>query len=119
MPRVEIRVELTFSAAHRLPRYDGPCARPHGHNYRLVVSAEGAVDPTSGFVMDFEALRRHVWERALHRCDHHDLNGFLENPTAENIVVWIWNELKPTLPGLKELVLFETDEYAAVYRGEG
>ena len=118
MPKVEICVEFMFSAAHRLPFYDGPCFRPHGHNYKLLVTVERQVDPKTGFVMDFEDLRKHVWEHALQRCDHHDLNEILENPTAENIVVWIWNELKPGLAGLKELKLYETDEYSVRYTGE-
>lgn len=118
MSQVEIRVEFLFSSAHRLPFYDGPCNRPHGHNYKLVVSVAGPVDPATGMVMDFEELRKLVWEKALARCDHHDLNGFLENPTAENIVVWIWDQLRPVLPGLRELVLYETPEYSVIYRGE-
>jgi len=118
MPKVALRVEFLFSAAHHLPRYEGNCRRPHGHNYRLLVCVEGEVDPHTGMVMDFEEVRRRVWAQALDRCDHHDLNEFLENPTAENIVVWIWERLRPTLPGLRELVLYETPEYAVVYRGE-
>ncbi|HWV37820.1 MAG TPA: 6-carboxytetrahydropterin synthase QueD [Vulgatibacter sp.] len=117
MPKVELRVEFLFSAAHRLPFYDGPCFRMHGHNYKLLVSVEREVDARTGMVMDFEELRRQVWEYALDRCDHHTLNDFLENPTAENIVVWIWDELAPEIPGLKELVLYETPEYSVVYRG--
>ena len=118
MPQVEIRVEFMFSAAHRLPFYEGNCSRLHGHNYKLLVVAAGPIDERSGMVMDFEQLRRHVWEKALERCDHHHLNDFLENPTAENIVVWIWEQLQPSLPGLRELVLFETPEYSVAYRGE-
>ena len=59
-----------------------------------------------------------MWGKALERCDHHNLNDFLENPTAENIVVWIWDQLKPSLPGLRQLDLFETPEYSVTYRGE-
>jgi len=118
MPKVELRVEFLFSAAHRLPFYEGPCFRMHGHNYKLLVSVEREVVPATGMVMDFEELRKQVWDYALDRCDHHTLNDFLENPTAENIIVWIWNELSPKIPGLKELVLFETPEYSVVYRGD-
>ena len=117
MPKVEIRVEFLFSAAHRLPFYDGPCFRLHGHNYQLIAAVQDEVDPKTGMVMDFEDLRKIVWEKALDRCDHHNLNDFLENPTAENIVVWIWEQLEPELPGLKELVLYETPEYSVAYRG--
>ena len=127
-PEVTLTRAYHFSAAHELanpalsPEANaalyGACHRPHGHNYKLLVTVEREVDPKTGFVMDFEDLRKHVWEHALERCDHHDLNTFLENPTAENIVVWIWNELKPGLQGLKELKLYETDEYSVRYTGE-
>ncbi|AKU90985.1 6-carboxytetrahydropterin synthase QueD [Vulgatibacter incomptus] len=119
MPKVELRVEFLFSAAHRLPFHKGVCFRMHGHNYKLLVTVEREVDPATGMVMDFEDLRLQVWEHALDRCDHHTLNDFLENPTAENIVVWMWGELAPKIPGLKEIVLFETPEYSVVYRGAG
>lgn len=118
MPKVDLRVEFLFSSAHHLPFYEGNCRRPHGHNYRLLATVQGPIDPRTGMVMDFEDLRKIVWDRALERCDHHNLNDFLENPTAENIVVWIWEQLAPVLPGLRELTLWETPEYSVVYRGE-
>lgn len=118
MPKVAIRVEVPFSAAHRLPFYDGPCFRLHGHNYKLIVTVERKLDPRTGMVMDFEELHKHVWDKAIARCDHHNLNDFIENPTAENIVVWIWEQLASGLPGLKELELYETPEYSAIYRGQ-
>lgn len=114
---VEIRVEIDFSAAHHLPFHKGVCRRPHGHNYRLLISVKGAVDPATGMVMDFAEVERLAWEHAIARCDHHDLNEFIENPTAENIVVWIWDRLAPVLPGLCRLELWETPRYAAVYEG--
>lgn len=115
---VEIRIEVEFAAAHHLPVYEGPCKRPHGHNYRLLVTVEGPIDPRTGLVMDFADLEKMVWDHAVERCDHHDLNEFIENPSAENIVVWIWDRLEPVIPGLKELVLWETPIYSAVYRGK-
>lgn len=33
--------EFRFEAAHRLPRHDGKCRRPHGHSYVLWVEVEG------------------------------------------------------------------------------
>jgi 6-pyruvoyltetrahydropterin/6-carboxytetrahydropterin synthase len=58
------------------------------------------------------------------QLDHHYLNEIdgLENPTSENIVRWIWERLKPTLPWLQRLVLRETCTVGCAYegpRGEG
>jgi 6-pyruvoyltetrahydropterin/6-carboxytetrahydropterin synthase len=52
----------------------------------------------------------------LVQCDHHTLNDFMDNPTAENVVAWMWERLKPQLEGLKELRLWETPEYCVTYR---
>lgn len=115
---VEIQIEVEFAAAHHLPFHEGVCKRPHGHNYRLVATVKGPIDPKTGMVMDFADLERLVWDHAVERCDHHDLNEFIENPTAENIVRWIWDRLEPVIPGLEKLQLWETPRYAAVIRRE-
>ncbi len=114
---MRLEVEFEFSAAHRLPVHEGPCARLHGHNYRLIVTVEGQPDPETGMVMPFEDLERTVRDDVLARCDHQMVNDFLENPTAERIAEWIWDALSPRVPGLFELRLFETPRYAVVYRG--
>ncbi len=115
---MRLEAEFHFAAAHRLPFYDGPCFRMHGHNYRLIVSVEGTPDAKSGMVIDFVEVQRIVAKVILARCDHQTLNDILENPTAELIVEWMWKELQPQLPGLAELRLHETPEYAVVYRGK-
>jgi 6-pyruvoyltetrahydropterin/6-carboxytetrahydropterin synthase len=56
-----------------------------------------------------------LWEK----LDHFYLNEVpgLENPTSENIAVWIWDRLKPTLPLLKEVVVAETCTARCIYTG--
>lgn len=114
-PRMDLSVDFHFCSAHRLPFYDGPCFRMHGHNYRLQVTLTGTPDPKDGMIRDFEEIRKAVWTHALEACDHHTLNDFIENPTAENMVVWLWEHIAPHLPGLKELCLWETPEYCVRY----
>ncbi len=113
-----LRVEFQFNAAHRLPYYEGPCFQTHGHNYQLVVLVESKVDPKSGMSMDFVKVKQLVHEQALDAINHNDLNQVLDNPTAENVVSWIWERLRPALPELVELRLFETPDYGVIYRGE-
>jgi 6-pyruvoyltetrahydropterin/6-carboxytetrahydropterin synthase len=117
--RMQLDVEFTFAAAHRLPRYDGRCFRTHGHNYRFAVGIEGEVEPRSGMIADFGEIKRVVKERVLDRVDHQNLNDFLENPTAENIARWIWEALEPALPGLCEVRLHEIPDSCVTYRGAG
>jgi 6-pyruvoyltetrahydropterin/6-carboxytetrahydropterin synthase len=113
---MDLSVDFHFCSAHRLPYYDGPCNRMHGHNYRLQVVATGTPNPRDGMILDFEVLRKRTWELALNQCDHHTLNDFMDNPTAENVIVWMWDRLKPAIPELKELRLWETPEYCVSYR---
>ncbi len=118
MPTVGLEMDFHFAAAHRLPRYRGKCFNLHGHNYKLTVSLRGRPDPSSGILVDFGDLETAVKSAILDRCDHANLNDFIENPTAENIVVWMWERLHDKVPGLVELRLWETKDCCAIYRGE-
>jgi 6-pyruvoyltetrahydropterin/6-carboxytetrahydropterin synthase len=70
-------------------------------------------------IEDFETIKRLVHVEAVDVLDHQNLNDFIENPTAERIVLWIWERLAPALPGLDELVLWETaNSCAVVSRGD-
>lgn len=111
-----LSVDFNFSSAHRLPYYDGPCNRLHGHNYKLRVTLAGKPSPKDGMIRDFDEVKRRVWESVLVKCDHVNLNDFMDNPTAENLVVWMWERLQPQVEGLKELKLWETPEYCVTYR---
>jgi 6-pyruvoyltetrahydropterin/6-carboxytetrahydropterin synthase len=115
--RARLDVEFHFAAAHRLPRYEGPCSRMHGHNYRMIVCVEGEVDPKSGMVADFGRIKEIVQEHVLSRSDHRTLNDVLDNPTAENIARWIFETLAPYLPGLAEIRLYEVPDCCVTYRG--
>jgi 6-pyruvoyltetrahydropterin/6-carboxytetrahydropterin synthase len=113
---LDLTVEFAFSAAHRLPRYQGPCFDLHGHNYVLFVTVCGVPDADSGLILDFDDIEKIVQQKVLSRCDHKYLNDFIENPTAEIIIQWMWGELAPALEGLFELKLYETPRFAATLR---
>jgi 6-pyruvoyltetrahydropterin/6-carboxytetrahydropterin synthase len=117
--RMRLDVEFYFAAAHRLPRYEGPCFRMHGHNYKFFVTVEGEVDPRTGMIADFGDIKRIVGEKVLAVVDHRTLNDTLENPTAENIARWIWETLEGQLPGLAEVRLYEIPDSCVTYRGPG
>lgn len=112
-----VRRRFSFEAAHHLPRHPGKCRQPHGHSYRLVVSVDRPVDPDSGLGIDFSDLKGVVVREVVDRCDHKDLNAIVDNPTAELLAVWIWDRLAPSLPGLVEVELHETESCSVVYRG--
>jgi 6-pyruvoyltetrahydropterin/6-carboxytetrahydropterin synthase len=68
--------------------------------------------------IDFADLKEVVNREAVDLLDHRNINDIMENPTAEIMVVWIWNRLSGVLPGLVELQLHETRNCSVIYRGE-
>ncbi len=97
--------EFTFDSAHFLTNYYGKCERVHGHTFRLQVTVEGKVQ-SNGLVIDFVVLKRIVKKHVLDKLDHHLLNDVVENPSAERVIVWIWDRLKD----LQSLMAEELDD---------
>nr|WP_299346556.1 6-carboxytetrahydropterin synthase [Allomuricauda sp.] len=134
--RVKVSRKAHFNAAHRLYRPDwsfekneavfGKCNNPryHGHNYDLIVSVEGEIDQETGYVMDMKVLKDLIKEEVEDALDHKNLNEDVPdfknlNPTAENIVIVIWNKLRPHIDQNKnlEVVLYETPRNFVTYSG--
>jgi 6-pyruvoyltetrahydropterin/6-carboxytetrahydropterin synthase len=134
--RASISRKAHFNAAHRLYRKDwsmekndavfGKCNNPnyHGHNYELIVSVTGEISPETGFVMDVKILsdliKLHVEDAFDHKNLNLDVPDFENlNPTAENIVVVIWQKLRSQIE-IKydlEVVLYETPRNYVTYSG--
>ena len=134
--KVTVSRRAHFNAAHRLYRSDwsdekneaifGKCNNPHyhGHNYELIVSVTGEVDPETGYVVDVKILKDFIKSEVEDVLDHKNLNlevpEFKEtNPTAENIVIFIYNKLKVVLEKSLELevTLYETPRNFVSYSG--
>jgi len=98
-----------FEAAHAVI-IDGKPEEIHGHTFRLEIAVDGPL--RNGYVIDFLGLRAIV-EGVIKKLDHRNLNALFENPTTENIALWIAGEVEKRLPeGVKlhRLVLWEGDE---------
>lgn len=93
--------EFNFDAAHFLSNYYGKCERLHGHTYKLHITLEGKVQE-NGMVIDFVIFKRIVNKHILEKLDHHLLNDLIENPSAERVVIWIWQQLQDLPKLLKE-----------------
>jgi len=110
---------FTLEAAHRLPNVpEGhKCARLHGHSFRVELHVEGPVDAHTGWVMDFADIKS-AFAPLYDQLDHHYLNDIegLDNPTSENLARWIFQRLRPALPGLDQVVVHETCTSGASYR---
>lgn len=134
--RVTVSRKAHFNAAHRLYRKDwsdeqneavfGKCNNPnfHGHNYELIVSVTGDIDPKTGYVIDMKVLKDIINDEVEQPFDHKNLNVDVPefrdlNPTAENIVVVIWNKIRKRIDATMdiEVVLYETPRNFVTYRG--
>ena len=117
---MEIFKEFTVEAAHRLPNVpEGhKCARLHGHSFRIEVHVRGPLGTASGWVMDFADIKN-AFQPLYDQLDHHYLNEIegLSNPTSENLAVWIWERLQPSIPLLSRVVVRETCTTGCAYEG--
>lgn len=112
--KVTVVKEFMFEAAHFLLDYDGPCQRQHGHSYRLQIGVKGKIDKETGMVIDFSKLKHIVNTYIIQYLDHFLLNEIVymnfpsANPTAENMVVWILEQLQYNGLKVKFVRLWET-----------
>ena len=135
--KVTVSRKAHFNAAHRLYRKDwtdeknnlvfGKCNNPnyHGHNYDIIVSVTGEIDVETGYVIDIQILKDIIKTEVEDAFDHKNLNIEIPefkdlNPTAENIVVVIYNKIKTKLASHLELevTLYETARNFVKYSGE-
>ena len=112
-----IKLIRSFSSAHRLPHYDGPCHDLHGHTWKAVFIIEGPVKE-DGMVCDFKVVKKLLDENLP---DHQLLNDWVENPTAENLAQFLFQKIGAELAQmnltLKTLEIWESDNAAAIVEG--
>ncbi len=133
---ISVSRKAHFNAAHRLHvnewseeknrSFFGNCNNPnfHGHNYDLIITVTGEIDPVSGYLLDMKWLAELIKEEVEDRFDHKNLNlDCIEfknlNTTAENIAVVIWNLVKKKLDNHIKLkvTLYETERNFVEYNG--
>lgn len=118
---VRLIKSFQFEAAHRLPHMppENKCHRLHGHSFKVDLICEGTPGAQTGILVDFADIKG-AFRPYYDMLDHRYLNEVdgLENPTAENLAVWIWKHVKPKLPMLSQVTVHETCTTACEYRGE-
>ena len=134
--KVTVSRKAHFNAAHRLFNPDwsdkrnteifGKCNNPnfHGHNYELIVSVTGTINPETGYVIDMSLLKQIIKEEIEDNLDHKNLNLDVVEfksiiPTAENISIYIYNKIKSRLDSNLdlEITLYETPRNFVKYSG--
>ncbi len=121
-----VKVQVEFAAAHHIRGYDGECARPHGHNWKIDVEASTLQLNNIGISVDFKVLKSLV-KKLVDRYDHQDLNTiepFITlNPTAETLSNVFFTELEGMISGsqplsgltLRRVTVWENDRSAASF----
>jgi len=116
-----------FEAARWLPHLppEHPCSRLHGHSFRVTVTLAGHQDPVTGMLRDYadiDAVVRPLISQLDHRCLNEvgvaQDDALLQNPTTENLCIWFFNRLKPSLAELAAVEVGETEDASARYTGE-
>ena len=119
----DIFVKSHFSAGHHLRDYPGNCERPHGHNWKIVVTIRATELDELGMALDFRVAKDAV-KKVIDTLDHRDLNEHPDfktrNPSSENIAAYIFNNLKNTLVSDHyapySVQVRETDNCGVIYR---
>lgn len=116
MPKLTVTKIFEFAASHFLTKYHGKCENLHGHNYKLEVTVVGEMGEDD-LVYDFVELKDIVKAKIINQLDHTHLNERFENPSAEVMAVWIWEQLQDDLQ-LAEVKLWETSTCVVSYKGD-
>jgi len=117
----ELQYSTSFSAAHRLDKYEGDCSRIHGHNWRVTVVVQAPELDEMDMAIDLRQLKK-ITNNFLERYDHRFLNDIPEfkdmHPTSENMARFFFREMaklfdEPVL--LRKITICESDNYAVSY----
>jgi 6-pyruvoyltetrahydropterin/6-carboxytetrahydropterin synthase len=119
----QLTVVDSFASAHQLKEYKGQCERLHGHNWRVEVTVEGTKLNEQGLLIDFKTIKEALG-KILKELDHTFLNEHphfkKNNPTSENLALFIYKEVKKTLKSqptvrVKEVTVWESEKAKASY----
>ena len=93
--------------------------RLHGHNYDLYVTIKGPINSDSGFVVDLKYLNKIVNKKVLDILDHsliQDNEWFTgKQPSTENLVVYIWNQISPEISPPAKLFCIKLRETGTIF----
>ncbi len=78
------------------------------------------MDSSRGWLIDYHDIEA-AWAPLHEALDHRHLNEVdgLDNPTSENLAIWIWEHLEAALPELSRVTVYETCTARCTYFGPG
>jgi 6-pyruvoyltetrahydropterin/6-carboxytetrahydropterin synthase len=125
--------QIDFCYGHRLLEYPGKCRHLHGHNGRVVITAESASLDRRGMVLDFGDIKTVVSHWIDEHLDHQmvlrrddpavpllaqlgePMYLLDDNPTAENLARLIYEVTAAQGFPVVEVQLWETPRCVAAY----
>lgn len=100
---IEVGVEAQFYATHALRGDFGSASDLHGHHYRVRAVFSGERLGPDGVLVDISCVETSLRSLSL-RLEGQNLNELkpftLQNPTAERLAMYVWEELEKSLKGL-------------------
>lgn len=117
-----LKIVTDFASAHTLRDYPGDCNRMHGHNWKVEAEITATRLNEVGMGIDFKEIKQ-ATRGIAKRLDHRYLNDIApfteENPTAENIARYFYDELSATFNGdhisVNAVTLWETERACVCY----
>jgi 6-pyruvoyltetrahydropterin/6-carboxytetrahydropterin synthase len=116
--KFELKQHFQIESARFLPNLEKthPCARMHGHSFKVVLTLVGDLDPKTGWVIDYNEIQTRM-KPILEQLDHRVLNEVpgLENPTSELLAKWLYDNAITRLPMLRQISVSETPSTECCY----
>ncbi len=116
--KFELKQHFNIESARFLPHLPKghPCAKIHGHSFKITVRLQGPLDEKIGWLIDYNDISAAL-NLILQKIDHQLLNEIpgLENPTSELLAFWFYNEAVKILPQLVQVIVSETPNTEAIY----
>ena len=118
--KVRLIKSFDFDCTHHLPCFpEGHKFRHlHGHTMKVDLVLEGELPEGRDYLVDFGDIKA-AYEPVRKRLDHACLNDIedIGTPTVERISAWLWKELRPRLPQLVTVRVYETANNVCEYSG--
>lgn len=133
MKEVTLKLKYHFDAAHKLENYSGACAKLHGHRWNVTVYVKGIIKEND-MLIDFTKIKAEI-----NKLDHNTLLGssakilgnFLKqqynqnvvyiknNPTAENIAIYLLDKFETIYPNDKfKVIIYESPDTSIEARSD-
>lgn len=109
--KIEIKQQFQIESARFLPHLDKshPCSRTHGHSFVIWLTLQGPLQSPEGWLVDYHEIQTKM-KPVITQIDHQLLNDVpgLENPTTENLCIWLYHRAQKIFPQLTQVSIKET-----------